>query len=92
MHLRDEYEAKVMTVLQSAGAREAILRLVVMRCRVVLGDTEYIDQGREYPDGTRVSAEARVYLESNVPELGEVMLYVVALAVHLERFAREPVA
>ena len=34
------------------------------------------------------SAEAREYFRSNVPELDEMMPYVVALAVHLERFVR----
>jgi hypothetical protein len=80
IHLRDKYEATAMTALQPAGIREAIVRLVAMRCRVVIGDPRYVDEGREYPDGTRVSAEARVYLTSDVPDLGEVTLYVIALA------------
>lgn len=90
--LYEKYEPTAKAFLQSAGAREAILRLVAMRCRVVLGDPQFIDEGRETPDGKRVTAEAREYLRSNAPELGEMMPYVIALAVHLERFARESTA
>lgn len=69
-----EYEASVMRLLDSPGLREAILRLVALRCHVTIGFKT-------------VFARAQENRESKIPPINDVLMYVLLLAIHLERYA-----
>lgn len=71
----DAYHDNLMALLAAPGVREAVVWLVGHGCVASLTFSE-------------VSAGARVWAESSLPDLDEVIRHVVALGVHLERFAR----
>jgi len=71
-----EYEPTVEFLLQSAGAREALLHLIASGCSASIV-------------GTLVGAGASRYNPDNLPAMEDIRVHAMALAIHVERFARE---
>ena len=63
-------------LLQSAGAREALLHLIASGCTASIV-------------GTLVGAGASRYNPGNLPAMEDIRVHAMALAIHVERFARE---
>jgi hypothetical protein len=74
IEVEEEYRATLIELLAGPGPREAVAWLAASGCGSSIGFTS-------------VSAGARVFLESSLPDLDEVRRHLVALSVHLERFA-----
>jgi len=64
-----------MAILASEGAREAVMRLVGMRCTINLTNS-------------LLSTAAQEWDISNVPPIAEARNYLVALALYVEAFAK----